>query len=400
MVGQRIAAAVVALYAFSACNKHEQAKLASRPPPHKPEPPKPVDVTFADLVAGKAKPNSVIAVDAVIVPEAIIRTEEAQHHYYVLAVPKDAKYFQDVGKLADEADKLAPDVDKLARLVGNETKFIATSDKVTALSKRTQELEVDITGAIAIELADFSSIGSQGAFETVIHEGGIYDVNMANMANIANMGRMCAGIPCAEDDLAAMEKKDPPDLDAPMPDLSMVQMSISGWNPDPNEVDRYNRIVGRYNREITRRRKYVAMMMPGELAKVRASLHELATRPTEHLVGKVAALPDLAQRTLDKIHGGHPPRFVIETSGADAIAKHFYANERFLVSSYPSGADVTINGAAVGKTPVVAGPFPVGKGVDLSMTLKGYDPVQDNVPVTPSLTRITDLKRTLVKTKK
>ncbi len=82
---------------------------ASEPSPRPapvPGPPKPIQVTVQEAV--KKPPGTLIALDVVVLPELLIRTEEAGTHYYILAVPKTAPVFADATALATEIDALSP----------------------------------------------------------------------------------------------------------------------------------------------------------------------------------------------------------------------------------------------------------------------------------------------------
>jgi hypothetical protein len=363
----------------------DASEPAPRPGP--PPPPKPKQVTVQEAI--KQPPGTLIALDVVVLPELLIRTEDAGTHYYVLAVPTDAPLFAELGAVGIDLGKLAPRADKVSR-GPTEATLLPLVNELEAIEKRVNRPKLAFDATIAIEVVKLTNNLTSTSFETVINEQ--LGVNLAGI-HVAPMN-MCGGVGCINDQLAELEKADPPNLKRPLPSLALMTPMFTR----DDQVAAYNAMVARYNREVARRQRYVASRLPFEVAKLQDHVRDLSTRPSVTITATVAAPPTLAIRTYDKIHQGHPALFVVEQG--DSFADRYFGEERLAIFSQPAGATVTIGGKEVGKTPLVSAPLRVLGTVEVHLEAKGYQPVDKTVKVTSTPGRITDLEVVLPRAKR
>jgi hypothetical protein len=213
--------------------------------------------------------------------------------------------------------------------------------------------------------------------ETVFQDTGGIDIS--SYSNLDPQFAAVASFEVANDILANLEAQDPPDLTASMPDLSMLGLGLGYFSP-AGEVRKYNKVVARFNREVGRRRRFMARRAPLELAGLAAQLRALSARTPEHLVGGVMQPAVLADRTLDHDHAPSGKRvYLHESSG---WAARYFARTSLLFLTDPPGAAIAIDGQSKGATPYLAADLPVGTRVQVTLTAAKHRTIERTVDVT------------------
>ncbi|MFO0616889.1 MAG: PEGA domain-containing protein [Polyangiaceae bacterium] len=306
-----------------------------------------------------------------ILPSTLIRTEtkvsgaaSSASQYFVLAVANDSPFLADVSALDGDLVALGKEALGASKIVSDDKAFAALVAKVVDAQKRVQALHpTNGSDTIAIELAAFEESGAKPKWVTLIddrpdsmlrlfgHVPGLEELHIPPM-QIPGMARST---------LERLAAEDPPDLEKPMPNID-------------DELNR-DALVEPYNKELMRRRAYLADTLPGDVEELRCAVRVLGGVDRQIILERTQ-VSELAARTYQQSYGFEPAGFDREAGGS--FAKDYFATTTVLVNSFPNGADVTLNGAAVGKTPLVLDKQKVAAPFALTVSQKGFDPAEEN----------------------
>lgn len=193
---------------------------------------------------------------------------------------------------------------------------------------------------------------------------------------------ICCDFGAAEAALDHAEAADPPDFSRPLEYFALQEHER--WN-EPR-VNRYNRLVTRHNRERRRRRLFYGATLPAQLWLLEQVLEtEKAVGPVR-VRGRVRELPPVLGSAFSRMRRHRSDTFIAVGAGVDPLADHLGPVE-IAVMSYPVGATVTVDGEAVGKTPLLLEGLSPGKH-ELVTSLRRYGETSETVEIRDSLQRL------------
>lgn len=340
------------------------------------------DGAFAELLGDAAQP---LRVELAIVPDSLVTVQQngGPKAPYALAVDPNGPYRKALAALDAEIDALAKDAEGARSTIGDDAKFKALVDRYDALGKRVFEIQPAASEAVAIALGSFDPSRIDVQWRTVLEEGGDpfglrvpkIEIPPITPLRLPRIGK--EAYTEAERELAALEADDPPNVDKALPELKPPLEAM------PGEVEAFNALVPRYNKELGRRRAYVADRLPGLVMVLRETARRRAgVVVTTVLDPSFGPLGDLALRTY-AASVVKPARAWTERE-AGALSTAMFASTDLVVMSHPTGADVTVDGAARGKTPCIITALKPGSSIGLSAAKKGFDTVTETTPILAS----------------
>jgi len=351
-----------------------------------------------------------VEVEAFLLTHSLIRTQENKEsqRYFMLAVDEQSHYAKAVDELERDATKLATDITSQLKKKKKGKPFRkALSELLTrfnALVDRLKGLNIDPKEAIAVELHAEGLERLSVPWNTLVDEcqgagckpqfpaagGSLFqsltsDPKPARDLSFGFTQPQPSWDPCEEplethkqlqcladknSELARLRALDPPQLEESMPVLPKIH-----WFAEDKVIRRYNAVVHRYNAEASRRQQALAQLLPtnvGRLVRLAAGLK--GTKFT--LRGVVVSLPDLARKTYSMKLGAVPTTSLRELGqGKETFASTFYEKARYCITSYPPGAELTLKGESVGRTPRCFDAIPFGRLFEMTVKRDGYPPV-------------------------
>ena len=353
----------------------------------------PVEALFADVVAGKFSPGQRVTFDGVFVPEFLIQTESTEEstQQYGLVVAQDDPYLQELAKIADELDGMAKKAARMGKLVKREKKFLAMIKEYEGIVGRVNGARVDVTKAAAIALRDFGMVSLDVSFETVLREGSFSDFQLEPI-EIPKLD--LATVKSVNSDLAELERESPPNVKSSMPNIGAVLPPL-GF--DAAEVRRYNRMVTRFNKELMRRRKYLAHVLPAQCAGLAHAMRKLAQRAPQAITATVRDTADsLASRTYREIYKADIAavlsKIPVMTMGS---RRPISPPPPCRIISYPA-ATLWIDGEKKGKTPYIAENIPVATDIAIRLQAKKRRTLEKRINVKASAHRLVQIEEALI----
>jgi hypothetical protein len=333
-----------------------------------------VDTSYDDVGARKHAIGERVRFNAKILPGTVIQTDEnGRIAYFALAADAQSTYVDKLRLVADElrefqkahlprAAKLATTKPKQFKLLVDQ--YLALMGKLEAVRPRPEDL-------VGIELAEAHGLARIHDWQHVIGESPAPgwmspDRNFGAPATWASP--TYETIATATDKVQALLQRQPPDFEAALPEVEPIFV-----NPfDDSEVRRYNRLVHLYNKEVTRRRVYLAQRMSEDVITALAFIDDLVNAAPHAIEASITADHGLASQTFGKVYDGAPRAYVRESNGSDTFVKRYHARTHLLITSYPTGATVSIAGETVGKTPYLMRDLAVGASIDLALARRGH----------------------------
>lgn len=192
-------------------------------------------------------------------------------------------------------------------------------------------------------------------------------------------------IPGARTKLEALAQREPPSLDSPLPDVESI--IVNRFNAA--EVRGYNRLARLYNEEARRRRVYAAQRMEADIILMLAVIENQLMAEPHSVEARVLAEHDLGSRTFRESYGLAPRVYVQEMNGSISFVERYHSRVDLLLTSYPSGARVSIDGEHVGKTPYLMRDVAVGTTIDLALDKRKHETFTEQLTVEASSLGVT-----------
>jgi hypothetical protein len=330
-----------------------------------------VDTSFEDVRTRKHGVGERVRFHAKILPGSLIQTNEnGTIQYFALAAYEHSVYIDDLQRLADELRELQKtELPRAAKLAAKPEQFKKLASRFDELMGKLEAAHPAPEDLVAIELADGPGLANIGEWKNVLDESTTPSWPSPDPTfGLPLWAKQAEGIYTALDKVEAMSQRQPPSLETPLPDLRPIFVN----RYDDVQVYAYNRLVRLYNQELKRRLAYLAQRMAEDVVTVLAFIDDFVKAGPHIVEGHITANHALASRTFGKIHDGAPRVYVREANGSDTFVKRHHTRAHLLITSYPTGATVSIGGEAVGKTPYLMRDLPVGSSVDLTLARRGH----------------------------
>jgi hypothetical protein len=307
----------------------------SRPGPKKGEV---VRTTLAALVTSSHPPGTEVRFKAVIYPASLVQVTGmmgAGGRTFALALDRDAALFSRIRKFRTAVDSwVSSGLDRVASAIDDDETFIPRATELNEFLKEMNEgLKVEPSAsACAVRLKGIERVAGQTEWRTVINEGP----------------------PSPEEFMKKWRKENPFRPGGPR------GPALPESRPSAAEI--------REERAASIESIRVALLIR------RSMLRRMLDQPSREYTAIVEKPVDIAVRTFAK--GGRlaPKVFVKETGPYEStFAARYYGKTDILLTSRPSGATVTRNGALVGTTPVIIRDLKVGGRLEVELTLEGHE---------------------------
>ncbi len=343
--------------------------------------------TMKDLLDGERPADgTTLEFEGVVLFDTVHRFSQTgkDDRYFVLAVAQDSAYLARVAELKARMGEITEDVARLPKLVKKEKEFNEVLDRFNGFADEVEGLRPDLSGAVAIELAGFESVSGRHDWKTIWEQSdspampmwlGLPDVpfQLPPMPDFPT-------IEGAEARMDALEASDPPDLSAELPNLGLIFVSSF----DGPGVRKYNKLVRRFNAEVLRRRAYQSLVLAEELMILGLALDGTLGGDRITVTAYVAPEPDFGGKALFEGPGKGPAFFLVEHPPAGKnIASAHYAKTSVLLSTYPTGVAVYVDGTAACTTPCVLPQLDVGRKLVITGEAKMYQPMKAVLVVEP-----------------
>jgi hypothetical protein len=319
----------------------------------------------------------------VFLPDTVIRIEPgaAGSRYFGLVVSPRAASLGTIRALRDEVEEFERGgIARLEAVRDDDDAYLENLREFEHLVESVERTLVDVARRetkLAVRLDGFEALARDVDWETVLRTGplrfptleveSLFPEPSGSDPRAVRPGTFAA----AEEELARREAERPIDLDRPLPSLELLVVD----RRSDEEVDRYNRFVERYNRELLRRREFRTRRVRERLILIRLGLERISPEWTHTLLVRTERKVEFARRTWEKMLGSAPEAFVSEPADAgDGILDGHYGTLSLLVVSHPSGAELSVDGVVRGRTPAVLRRVPTGRPLELTLTHEGCRP--------------------------
>jgi hypothetical protein len=345
-------------------------------------PRRPKPAAFDTVLAGTLPAGRVVDFPAVLLPPTAIQTTTGgKARYFVLAVRKDSVYFLGLAEAAQSLREQAPE--KLAELAAStrdDKKYQAVMSELGAILdaavgvKISRLALVDPGEVVAVEVTGLEKLGSAYNWETVVDT----NPSAARLTPVPlTSSPAVPSLPGSRRDwdevgtrlaLVNLAQSQPPDLTRKLPEFTTEKPFT-----DARHLESYNVAVELFNAELVRRREHALQRTQEEVKLALQRLERFLAMEEQTLQATVIAKADLAVQTFGRIYGRAPAAFVRERAKPDAaFASRAFRTAGLFLTSYPSGATVTIDGRAAGVTPLSLPELPVGTSVALIVAYGGF----------------------------
>jgi len=357
--------------------------IAQAPPPAKkaPAPAAGGTVTFDAVRGGKLPAGRNVEFPAILLPPTVVQTQSAgKTRYFVLAVKKDSSYMQSVA----EGVKLLREqgfakVKEAATVLADDEGFRRLSNELDQLLKTATGEKIGRTSAVPPEEAIVVEVSGMDAVATAYKWETIFDkqspITPSQLSVPPPVFPSAQGYPgFAEDsvrrELVNLSHTRPPDLSRRLPDFGSQRQF-----EDERTLESYNAAVELFNVELQRRRQHAVSLTEQDLQLAIERLEHVLALEEQPLSATVIAKADIAAETYSRIHGRAPTAYVRERARPEAtFAKRYFAKSHLLITSYPNGAAITLDGRELGTAPCIARDLAVGKAVKLVASKPGHKP--------------------------
>ncbi len=385
-----------------------QRERPGQPPgrPHDGAPAKAPEASFAALLTGSAPVGARVTAEVLVWPETVIETTTSRQgepddvRHYLLVTAPEAPEAAAAAALAADIEAALPELDRLVALTAGPApkkaadqearhkEMTALLDRYDALLDRYDQIGPPKEGLVALRLERLDAKESGVTWSEVARTVGGATMPAIDIPklNLKPLPPMIFTLEAAEARLTELEAAHPPALDEPLPRLQGIVVNTY----DRKEVNRYNALVGRLNAEIDRRARHMAdtvytttRRMAFVLRRGLYRKHTLSAEVTEAYASAVDTWRMISQRAkTDADRLGAPVSFLAERPGAELIwAQRIATGTDVFLATVPAGAEVTMDGEPVGKTPLVLEGLPVGAKPELAFSRLGYEPYVESFDI-------------------
>ncbi len=364
----------------------------------------PVDTTQGEILDGALEVGTAVSFDAYLLPDTYIHTSEVEtrligesrtvERYCVLAVDADSTFEANIQRFIADLESFQAEVDELSGKLDDDGAFAAFEERRAKLVERAGEVEPLIGETVVIQLVGLDEVGrtmdwnrvhtsrSSPSYPYPTHRP--FEPPKIPKFEYKPILALSSDLEEADALMDAAEATDPPDLSLELPELTLSE--LDRWNS--SKVRRFNRLVRRHNRELSRRRAYYVQLVPAELEMTAIALRHLIASEPIRIVGRLEAVPGEVRNTYRETSNTPPGWFVSELGGEFPPAQaEITGHTDLLVMSYPPGAELSVDGELRGTTPLVLDRLEPGSTMALSAELKGYETQGQEltVPSTPEM---------------
>jgi hypothetical protein len=334
--------------------------------------------SFDAVLAGKHPAGRQVEFPAVLLPATAIQTSNrGQLRHYVLAVRRDSLYYTGLAETARELrEEALPLSQGLVELTRDDEKYAAQVQELEdilgrALGDRVPRLaQVPPAEAIAVEVSGLDGLGAYrwedvSDLDDAAARFPLPQATGLSMATAVQAGWDEAAV---RRGLVNASLQHPPDLQTPLPHFAPSPRLDS-----EREIESFNAAVELYNAELERRRQFSAQRLEESVRFTLERIERVLGFREEPLSATVIAKPEAAAEAYEKLHDGAPAAYVRERArGEQAFARRAFGSTSLFVTSVPEGALVSLDGAELGPTPLVARELSVGATARLRLSRLGF----------------------------
>lgn len=350
-----------------------------------------LDAGDAETRPGDAvSPGDSVAADVVFIPGTIIslKKDGGSESFYILAAGADSAYVENARGLADEFNEFLSGLRRESPACpDNADCFASATAKYESLLEKTTRPAPDPEETICVELARFDAgllkRNWRRAAANSLKTGGGDIRALPGFAAGENSSDSSPERPEYAKLAHALEQlldSDPPDMLTPLPDLDSYGVDTFS----ESQVSQFNIVVELYNRELRRRRAFILSEIEADIGYRLLKLETMLGKGLIRHRGTSIETPQQVSDAYFTQHGARPLLFSREQcAGNNCFFEKYYATTTCYINSYPTGAEVTLNGEKMGPTPLAADYLVPRETVFLQLSKKGYIAHEDSLLITP-----------------
>ncbi|ACY13702.1 PEGA domain-containing protein [Haliangium ochraceum] len=338
------------------------------------------DTSYEDVLTQKHAIGTLVRFDAKFLPSTLIMlSQNGSDRYFALVADARAIDFDELRAAAAGLREIQEKhLSQTARLVAKPQQLTKIVDQYLALTNRLEHALPSAHDLVAVELAeaehlrdiDWKYVKDKPPEPQMLPWGRKFSLGFD-----APQATQTFAVSVAIDRLEMLLSKQPPWFDVALP---TVNPSIVN-RYSASDVRLYNKFVSLHNQEVKRRRTYGLQRLSEKAIILLTYIDDLVKSESYTIEARVTTAHEQANQIYEKSLKRTPRVYVQESSSRDSIVKRQYARTHLQITSYPTGATVSIAGKKVGKTPHLIRDLAADATLELTLDKRGYESFTETV---------------------